>query len=200
MPPGAFNRLADNWRPLFAIAEVAGGDWPERALAAFTKLTSRDDADAQGIGVMLLGDVHQIFREHGAVRMFSAEIVSGLKDMTDRPWPEAHHGKPITETWLSAKLRKFQITPKTLRIGDKRAKGYELTSFADAIDRYVPTQGESKRDTVTNQAGVDETDFSTRDTSNGCHGSETHETLENIELSRCHGSNAPDADKEAMLL
>src|SRR5205807_8496968 len=27
MPDAAFNRVADNWRPLFAIAELAGGDW-----------------------------------------------------------------------------------------------------------------------------------------------------------------------------
>jgi len=40
MPPTAFNRLADNWRPLFAIAEIAGGDWPQRALAAFTALSA----------------------------------------------------------------------------------------------------------------------------------------------------------------
>ena len=31
MPAGIGNRTADNWRPLIAIADVAGGDWPERA-------------------------------------------------------------------------------------------------------------------------------------------------------------------------
>jgi hypothetical protein len=41
MPPGAYNRVADNWRPLFAIAHVAGGDWPRRALEAFNHLTNR---------------------------------------------------------------------------------------------------------------------------------------------------------------
>jgi hypothetical protein len=30
-PDGLFNRDADNWRPLLAIAEAAGGHWPERA-------------------------------------------------------------------------------------------------------------------------------------------------------------------------
>src|SRR5947207_2287407 len=41
LPATAFNRLADNWRPLFAIAQIAGGDWPARALAAFEALASR---------------------------------------------------------------------------------------------------------------------------------------------------------------
>src|SRR6266480_1078466 len=61
LPHGAFNRLADNWRSLFAIAEIAGGDWPRRAAAAFAKLTRRDDAEAQEVGVMLLANVQQIF-------------------------------------------------------------------------------------------------------------------------------------------
>ena len=34
MPAGIFNREADNWRPLVAIAQVAGGDWPKRARKA----------------------------------------------------------------------------------------------------------------------------------------------------------------------
>src|SRR5438045_2040209 len=40
MPPSAYNRLADNWRPLFAIAQTAGGDWPRRALEAFNQLAN----------------------------------------------------------------------------------------------------------------------------------------------------------------
>jgi putative DNA primase/helicase len=59
LPPSAFNRIADNWRPLFAVAEVAGGDWPRRAAEAFAKLTAKEDTDAQGIGTMLLTDSHR---------------------------------------------------------------------------------------------------------------------------------------------
>ena len=38
MPPGAYNRVADNWRPIFAIAQIAGGDWPQLALEAYHHL------------------------------------------------------------------------------------------------------------------------------------------------------------------
>jgi hypothetical protein len=34
MPADVINRLADNWTPLLAIADVASGAWPERARAA----------------------------------------------------------------------------------------------------------------------------------------------------------------------
>ncbi len=61
LPETAFNRLGDNWRPLFAIAEVAGADWPQRAAGAFATLTSGDDLDAQGIGATLLADIAAVF-------------------------------------------------------------------------------------------------------------------------------------------
>jgi Protein of unknown function (DUF3631) len=30
MPEGIYNWKADNWSPLLAIADTAGGDWPEQ--------------------------------------------------------------------------------------------------------------------------------------------------------------------------
>ena len=188
MPANAFNRLADNWRPLFAVAELAGGQWPKRAAEAFAALTGKDDVDAQGIGTVLLTDIRQVFADARSERMFSKTLVDALCAMTDRPWPEANHGKPITETWLARRLRSFGINTRTLRIGTDRAKGYETADFTGAFERYLPAVGESKCDTVTNQVGVDEIGFSTRDMEKVCHASETHEIPANIELSRCHDS------------
>ena len=55
-----FNRQADNWRPLLALAAVAGGDWPKRATAAVAATLDDDDATASS-GVMLLGDIRDLF-------------------------------------------------------------------------------------------------------------------------------------------
>jgi len=41
MPSTAYNRVADNWRPLFAVAHTVRGDWPALALEAYHHLTSR---------------------------------------------------------------------------------------------------------------------------------------------------------------
>ena len=139
LPPSAFNRLADNWRPLFAVAEIAGGDWPQRAADAFTKLTGKEDSDAQGIGTVLLADIRQVFAETRAARIFSKTLVETLCAMTDRPWPEAHRGKPITENWLARRLHGFEVNSRTLRIGDDRAKGYEAADFKEAFERYLPS-------------------------------------------------------------
>lgn len=196
LPSNASNRLADNWRPLFAVATIAGGGWPQRAAAAFAMLTSNADTDSQGIGAMLLADIRRTFAEAQTGRLFSKSVVDALCAMTDRPWPEAHRGKAITETWLARRLRDFGIASRTLRIADDRAKGYEAADFSEAFQRYLPAGEESKRDSVTNQAGVDETGLSSRDTANACHASEAHETPATIDLSRCHASQAPAGEGE----
>ena len=54
MPPDLFNRQADNWRPLFSIAEAAGPEWIERAKAALVSLRCEESEDTAGI--MLLED------------------------------------------------------------------------------------------------------------------------------------------------
>jgi len=60
MPDGFQNRLAANWRPLLAVADFAGGDWPRLARAAAAALAPRDSAS---IGTTLLGDIRSIFAE-----------------------------------------------------------------------------------------------------------------------------------------
>jgi putative DNA primase/helicase len=160
LPSGAFNRLADNWRPLFAVAEIAGGDWPQRAAATFAKLTAKADADAQGIGTMLLADIWLTFRESKATKLFSKAIVESLLLMTDHPWPEAHKGRPITETWLARRLKTFAISPKLLRIGGEVSRGYELPDFQEALDRYLPTPGDSNCYGVTTLANKGENEHS----------------------------------------
>lgn len=160
LPSSAFNRLADNWRPLFAIAEIAGGGWPQRAATAFAKLTSREDTDAQGIGTMLLADIWQTFRASGAVRLFSKKLVESLLEMSDHPWPEAHKGRPITETWLARRLRTFGVSPKLIRVGDTVGRGYEVADFQEVIDRYLPAPGDSKCYSVTTPANKGENEHS----------------------------------------
>jgi putative DNA primase/helicase len=188
LPPGAFNRVADNWRPLFAIAEIAGGDWPVRAIAAYTKIEANDDADGQGIRTMLLTDIQQVFRENIGERIFSKLLIEKLTNMTDRPWPEVNKGKPITETWLARQLREFKILPKTIRVNTDRAKGYELAAFRNAFERYLPEDGDSIRDSATTQQTSASEENPTRDNEIDCHGSQSHESPEIIGLSRCHAS------------
>jgi len=53
-------------------------------------------------------------------------------------WGEAHNCKPINETWLARRLSAYGINSRTVRIGEHRAKGYELADFMDAFNRFLP--------------------------------------------------------------
>jgi putative DNA primase/helicase len=53
MPDGIYNRAADNWRPPLSIAELAGGEWPERARKAAVALSRAGD-DSGSPRVLLL--------------------------------------------------------------------------------------------------------------------------------------------------
>ena len=138
MPHGILNRLADNWRPLFALAETAGEDWPERASAAFQKLTASSVTDAQGLATMLLTDLRQILDAAKVERVASKTLVDALCAMTDRPWPEAHRGRPVTQTWLARRLQSFGIFSKSVRIAGEVPRGYEVSDFTEVFARYLP--------------------------------------------------------------
>ena len=140
MPPKAHNRLADNWRPLFAVAQIIGGHWPERVLEAFNQLTAKPKAAAD-TGVALLADIRQVFTDSHADRLFSWTLVDSLCALPARPWSEAkaENGsvRPINEAWLARQLRRFGVRSRTLRLDGQKAKGYELADFTEPFAKFL---------------------------------------------------------------
>lgn len=130
---GLYNRVADNWRPLFAIAELVGGDWPERIKQAAAELNQ--DTDTQGTAILLLEDLAELFSERD--KHTSAEICEHLAGLKERPWPEWSHGKPINPQQVSKLLRAFGIKPAVIRVGSKTPRGYERSQFVEVFDRYL---------------------------------------------------------------
>ena len=86
MPVNAFNRLADHWRPLLAVAEVAGGEWSQRAAAAFATLTGGADLEAQGSSATLLADLAATFVAVCMDRLPSAKLAEALAAIEGRSW------------------------------------------------------------------------------------------------------------------
>jgi putative DNA primase/helicase len=138
MPAGVFNRAADNWRPLLAIADAAGGDWPARARLAVQYTGASAAGDEQSARVLLLSDIRAVFAERRLDRLPSAELVEALIAIEGRPWAEWKAGKPITANGLARLLAPFAIKPGTIRTGGATPKGYQLAQFEDAFARYLP--------------------------------------------------------------
>jgi len=136
MPAEISNRVADNWRPLLAIAVAAGGDWPDRA----RRIAVGDRRPEQVTGIMLLEDINAVFAAERVDRIPSQDLVAKLANMEDRPWVEWHNGKPITPRQLAKLLEPFEVKPDTIRMGSGTAKGYLLDQFTDAFARYTPSR------------------------------------------------------------
>jgi putative DNA primase/helicase len=140
MPEGIINRAADNWRPLLAVADSAGGDWPARTRHAATELSTEGD-DQSSIRVALLADIRTAFAAKAVDRLSSDELAAYLANLDDRPWPDYRAGKPITKTQVARLLKPLRVSSGTIRLPDgSTPKGYYLTAFRDAFARYLLAQ------------------------------------------------------------
>jgi hypothetical protein len=130
LPPGAFNRLADNWRPLLAVAQIAGGDWPARALDAFAKLTAKPRTYPDEPGLTLLDDIRQIFAELGSDRITSQELVELVCSRADRPYAQPSSIN-YDASKLARRLAPFGIRSRAVRIGERSYRGYRIGQFLE---------------------------------------------------------------------
>lgn len=143
-PEGICDRPADVWEPLLAVAEAAGGSWPERARAACLELVhaANDDEDEASLGIRLLTDLRDIVF-CGADRMPTAVILECLLAMDDAPWADLDD-KPLNARSLAKLLGQYStpnnkpIKPRGIRTSSGTPKGYHAEDLADAWARYCP--------------------------------------------------------------
>jgi putative DNA primase/helicase len=160
IPEALNDRAADNWRPLLAIADLAGGEWPTRAREAACVL-SGDGRDVASVNVELLADIRKAFGESEV--MTSADLVAALVADPERPWATWGKGdKPLTQNQLARLLRPFAIISETVHpLGRSHAKGYKRAHFEEAWAAYLPGQNPSPQPTdafkACNRANADET-------------------------------------------
>jgi hypothetical protein len=144
LPPEALNdRAADSWEPLFAIARIAGGAWPERACQAAVALAHADGGD-ESIRTRLLSDLRILFGDHGAAALASKDICEALAQIADGPWLSFNKGKPLSQAQLARLLKPFGVSPLSIRPDggpDRTAKGYKLADLQDPFARYLGTNG-----------------------------------------------------------
>ena|ERR1051326_1409673 len=144
VPDALHDRAADIWEPLLAIADAAGGNWPEKARRAAEGLTGNAQSRSE-IGSLLF-DIFGGFAVHGAERLLSRDLVAWLNRMQERPWMdlpglrsvEGGRRKEATELWLSRQLRPYGVRPKNMRDGERVGKGYVQEEMIEVVRRYVP--------------------------------------------------------------
>jgi hypothetical protein len=136
LPASLHDRAGDIWEPLLALADLAGGDWPERARQAAVGLTTAAQESCP-LGALLF-DLFLVFKVEGAEKMFTREVLEGLSGLGNRPWHSMRRGPELTEAWLAQQLRPYGIKPQTIRVGEAVGRGYAAEDVTESLKRYVP--------------------------------------------------------------
>ncbi|MET3986494.1 DUF3631 domain-containing protein [Streptomyces sp. PvR034] len=145
MPEGVTDRPADVWEPLLAIAEAAGGTWPDRARTACSEMVHALAADDKGsIGIRLLTDLRdQVFGD--ADKLPTVNILARLNALDDAPWADMG-GKPLDSRGIARMLREYStsgnkpVAARPVRTGADVVRGYYAEDLRDAWTRYCPPQ------------------------------------------------------------
>lgn len=188
MPEGISDRPADVWEPLLAVAEAAGGPWPERACVTAVTLVTHAQGDQGSLRVRLLGDIRTVLGHRSAIA--SVDLIESLLDLDESPWVDLK-GKPLDGRKLAAYLKPYEITPKLVRDGGSTYRGYERSDFLDAWSRYLPAEEQSSTSPTPVESVTSVTCVTTRSGSGDfcnveplrtCSASVTDETEEVIDL------------------
>ncbi|MFF1812721.1 DUF3631 domain-containing protein [Streptomyces sp. NPDC058251] len=156
MPEGVSDRPADVWEPLLAVADAAGGHWPERARVACLELVrAAGEGNGSSLGIRLLTDLRdKVFC--GAERMPTAVILEVLHRIDDAPWADMDgNGKPLNARMLAKMLGEYvtaknePIGPRSIRTAQGVPKGYYAEDLADAWLRYCPPPPEKTATSAT---------------------------------------------------
>ncbi len=137
MPSGIADRDADVWEALLAVADAAGGRWPETARVAAVAHVADSKAGVPSLGIQLLADIRQVFGDADGIP--TKTLLDKLIALEESPWGDLR-GKPLSDRGLSNRLDKYGIKPTTIRVGAGTPRGYKREDFHDAWVRYLPNK------------------------------------------------------------
>ena len=170
MPKGLINRIRLVWRPLFVIANQAGGQWPQRVRDALE--ADRGAARDPSLGEQLLVDLRDVILGHGFRvgtdrAIHTLDAITHLVALEERTWGCYGRARDaIRDFEVSKLLAPYGLAPKQIQKGGRggpNRNGYRLVDVEAAIVRFIrPTSLEASRrlDVASEDLeGADELDF-----------------------------------------
>jgi hypothetical protein len=139
------DRDAEAWESLFAVLSVADSARSEELKTCALVLTGQKaggDAE-ESLALRLLSDIREVLPE-GQSAAFSAHLLESLKAIEDSPWACEIE---LTARKLARFLHSFGIESRQVRVGDKTAKGYQLSELETGFARYLPQAKHPKQPT-----------------------------------------------------
>ena len=135
LPDGIADRDADVWEPIIALADFAGGEWPERARAAAIEMVKAGKDREPSLGIRLLADLRTVFEIREAIT--TSVILAELIAIKEAPWGDLR-GKPLNDRGLAHRLRQYGVKSKQIRFGEVTLKGYYRADLIEVWERYLP--------------------------------------------------------------
>jgi hypothetical protein len=140
------DRQADICEPLFAIADVAGGDWPQRCRESLITLFAAGNDEDESLSIKLLTAIRDAFRATNVDRLSTQRLLEQIIGQeTDAPWAgwwenDLRNGNTRGPAAKLARLLKpYGIKARVIRLPDNTTpRGYLLADFEDAWRRYCP--------------------------------------------------------------
>jgi Protein of unknown function (DUF3631) len=124
------NRTADKWRPLLAIAQVAGGEWPKRALEAMVALESEEEE--RPAQFKLLRHVLEETKGWPHREIFSVELDARMERLG-----ASKFGLQFNSIWRGKMLRKVGLKPANYLRGTEQKKGYLINDIRMQAEQYL---------------------------------------------------------------
>jgi hypothetical protein len=136
LPDELDDRAQDVWEPLLAIADAAGGDWPERARAAAVELMTGEEREDESTGARLLRDIRTVFDSKEEQRYKTADLIRELANIEESPWGD-WRGKDITPQAVSKLLKPYRIKTMAVWVDGQTVRGYRREQFEEAWLRVL---------------------------------------------------------------
>jgi hypothetical protein len=144
-PPDELDdRAWDVWEPLFAIADLAGGDWPARARTAALALSTGEARDDDSLSAKIVRDIYGVFAANEWRQCKTSELIDELAKIEESPWGD-WYGNTISAQQVSKLLKPYRI--KTMAVWDEwkqaTVRGYKAEQLAEPYRRVVGVRGVS---------------------------------------------------------
>jgi hypothetical protein len=148
LPDSLDDRQQDAWEPLLAIADHAGGTWPEQARAAAVELAeASEQADQDSLGVLLLEHIRDAIG--ASDRISTDDLLHALCDRDDAPWAE-WWGRDVKEgalkgpaARLSRILKPYEVRPTQFKDAGEKLRGYRREHLEPLWERYLSPPSDS---------------------------------------------------------
>lgn len=128
------DRDAELWIPLFTMCSLISPERTEELRTCARELSGtkiEDDAD-DSYSLTLLRDLRAVWPE-STDKYETSLLIDKLKALEESPWSEHQ----LTPRKLARMLKPFDVGPKTIRIGERLAKGYIWSELEELFTLYL---------------------------------------------------------------